>query len=234
MPERVGESPAERVGPVGPSRPTPHRPSRPSSAPSTDLRRPRPLNVHAIPPLPLCGFSVDESIGRSTPHCRALRTVGDSAEGPVGCAPGSVVKARPMDRRRFGHRGWANARGVGPHLSRASIGGIRLPRPTLLRSGGRHGEGFRSETTRRHMSPRVPLRSVTPIGRRVTERPRGETVDLVAFGSRPDLAGTRPCPVVTTVVTASGMSAKGGRPDERSCTGEPRPWPMHRPRRLLG
>jgi len=111
MPERVGESPAERVGP---SRPTPHRPSRPSSAPSTDLRRPRPLNVHAIPPLPLCGFSVDESIGRSTPHCRALGTVGDSAEGPIGCAPGCVVKARPMDRRRFGHRGWANGRGVGP------------------------------------------------------------------------------------------------------------------------
>src|SRR5664279_3068736 len=73
-PERVGESPAERVGP---SRPTPHRSSRPSSAPSTDLPRPRPLDVHAIPPLPLCGFSVDELIGRSTPHCRALRTVGD-------------------------------------------------------------------------------------------------------------------------------------------------------------
>ena len=79
---------------------------RPAAAPPLERAcNPSPPAVRVF------GGRVDRAINT---HCRALGTVGDSAEGPIGCAPGCVVKARPMDRRRFGHRGWANGRGVGP------------------------------------------------------------------------------------------------------------------------
>ena len=53
---------------------------------------------------PRCAFSVDELIWRTTPHCRSRRPVGDSAKGPIGQETGWVVKAGPLDRRRFGRR----------------------------------------------------------------------------------------------------------------------------------
>jgi len=103
--------------------------------------------------------------------------------------------------------------GVNPRHSRCPAG---LPWPVLLAR-----QVVRPAVTSCQPPHRAPLRLVTRIGRRMPERPEGGTVDLVAFGSRPDLAGTRRSPVVTTVVTASGMSAKGGRRDRRSCTGNP-------------
>lgn len=110
---------------------------------------------------------------------------------------------------------------------RASIHDIRAaqptpPRPVLL---ARHD--VRPANTSCQRPHRFRWRPVTRIGRRVTERPEGGTVDLIAQGAARTSRVRPRTPVVTTVVTVSGIRRREG-----TQINVPGPWNRPGPTRL--